>query len=78
MSDTGLRPSSADASGRPAPAAAEGQTLQRSLTWKDGFWVTSGVPAGVLFTIGGVCATIGQPAWAIWIAAITMGLIQSA
>ncbi|MFH5256141.1 amino acid permease, partial [Burkholderia semiarida] len=33
---------------------------------------------GVLFTIGGVCATIGQPAWAIWIAAITMGLVQSA
>ena len=36
------------------------------------------MPAGVLFTIGGVCATIGQPAWAIWIAAITMGLVQSA
>ncbi|WP_244128030.1 amino acid permease, partial [Burkholderia gladioli] len=44
----------------------------------DAFWVTSGVPAGVLFTIGGVSATIGHPAWAIWIAAITMGLIQSA
>ncbi|VUD59548.1 unnamed protein product [Burkholderia pseudomallei] len=32
----------------------------------------------MLFTIGGVCATVGQPAWAVWIAAITMGLIQSA
>ena len=52
--------------------------LHRGLTWKDAFWVTSGVPAGVLFTIGGVCATIGQPAWAIWIASISMGLIQSA
>ncbi|MDR3099138.1 MAG: APC family permease, partial [Paraburkholderia sp.] len=55
-----------------------GHALQRGLTWKDAFWVTSGVPAGVLFTIGGVCATIGQPAWAIWIASITMGLVQSA
>ncbi|WP_186239529.1 APC family permease [Burkholderia gladioli] len=55
-----------------------GQGLQRGLGWRDAFWVTSGVPAGVLFTIGGVSATIGHPAWAIWIAAITMGLIQSA
>ncbi|MBN3801850.1 APC family permease [Paraburkholderia sp. Ac-20336] len=56
----------------------QGHGLQRGLNWKDAFWVTSGVPAGVLFTIGGVCATIGQPAWAIWIASITMGLVQSA
>ncbi len=40
--------------------------------------MTSGVPAGVLFTIGGVCATVGQPAWMIWIASIGIGLIQSA
>ncbi|MGE8475945.1 MAG: amino acid permease, partial [Paraburkholderia hospita] len=51
-------------------AAQEGHSLQRGLTWKDAFWVTSGVPGGVLFTIGGVSATIGQPAWAIWGAAI--------
>ncbi|NIE62852.1 APC family permease [Burkholderia sp. Ax-1719] len=57
---------------------SQGSGLRRGLTWKDAFWVTSGVPAGVLFTLGGVCATIGQPAWAIWIASITMGLIQSA
>ncbi|MEI5997939.1 APC family permease [Paraburkholderia bengalensis] len=59
-------------------AAHEGHSLQRGLTWKDAFWVTSGVPGGVLFTIGGVSATIGQPAWAIWVAAVLMGLIQSA
>ncbi|SOZ08581.1 APC family permease [Cupriavidus taiwanensis] len=50
--------------------------LQRSLTWKDAFWVTSGVPAGVLFTIGGVSATIGNPAWVIWILAILVGFAQ--
>jgi amino acid transporter len=56
----------------------ESHTLHRGLSWKDAFWVTSGVPGGVLFTIGGVSATVGQPAWAIWVAAVLMGLIQSA
>jgi amino acid transporter len=60
------------------PADQQHGALHRGLTWKDAFWVTSGVPAGVLFTIGGVSATIGQPAWLIWIASIMMGLIQSA
>jgi amino acid transporter len=64
--------------GEDVARGGHGHGLQRGLTWKDAFWVTSGVPAGVLFTIGGVCATIGQPAWAIWIASITMGLVQSA
>ncbi|MGH8788198.1 MAG: APC family permease [Cupriavidus necator] len=63
-----------------APAQAQQQTqsheLQRTLTWKDAFWVTSGVPAGVLFTIGGVSATIGNPAWVIWILAILVGFAQ--
>ncbi|WP_323120111.1 APC family permease [Burkholderia alba] len=78
MSHAGLRARSTDAAENTISHDVKGHTLHRGLTWKDAFWVTSGVPAGVLFTIGGVCATIGQPAWAIWIAAITMGLIQSA
>ncbi len=78
MSHAGLRTCSADTVGDTISHDVKGHTLHRGLTWKDAFWVTSGVPAGVLFTIGGVCATVGQPAWAIWIAAITMGLIQSA
>src|SRR5579863_8877662 len=77
MDQSGLRARS-DSNINDGAAHDGGHTLQRGLTWKDAFWVTSGVPAGVLFTIGGVCATIGQPAWAIWICAITMGLIQSA
>ncbi|MEM5387335.1 APC family permease [Paraburkholderia phymatum] len=76
MDQTGLRTRSIE--GAADGAAHEGHSLQRGLTWKDAFWVTSGVPGGVLFTIGGVSATIGQPAWAIWVAAILMGLIQSA
>ncbi|MEX3931921.1 APC family permease [Paraburkholderia phymatum] len=76
MDRTGLRTRSIE--GAADGAAHEGHSLQRGLTWKDAFWVTSGVPGGVLFTIGGVSATIGQPAWAVWVAAILMGLIQSA
>ncbi|WDD91590.1 APC family permease [Burkholderia sp. FERM BP-3421] len=78
MSHAGLRTCRADTVGDTISHDVKGHTLHRGLTWKDAFWVTSGVPAGVLFTIGGVCATVGQPAWAIWIAAITMGLVQSA
>jgi amino acid transporter len=52
-------------------------TLQRQLDWKGAFWAASGVPAGVLLTMGGIAATIGQPAWAIWIVSILMGFVQS-
>jgi amino acid transporter len=58
--------------GHAAPA-----TLQRQLDWKGAFWAASGVPAGVLLTIGGVAATIGQPAWIVFIASILMGFTQS-
>ncbi len=78
MSESRLRARSASEVESTIPHEEKGQSLHRGLSWKDAFWVTSGVPAGVLFTIGGVCATIGQPAWAVWIGAITMGLIQSA
>lgn len=57
--------------------AAEQLALRRQLDWKDAFWASSGVPAGVLLTMGGIAATIGQPSWAIWIASILMGFVQS-
>ena len=50
--------------------------LQRTLTWKDAFWSSSGVPALVLFNIGALAATVGQPAWIVWIASILMGFVQ--
>ncbi|WP_408585516.1 APC family permease [Paraburkholderia bannensis] len=65
----------ADATISAAPGA-QGHELHRNLSWQDAFWVTSGVPVGVLFTIGGVAATIGQPAWFIWVLAILIGFAQ--
>jgi amino acid transporter len=50
--------------------------LQRQLDWKDAFWASSGVPAGVLLTIGGIATMIGQPSWVVWIASILMGFMQ--
>ena len=59
--------------------SAAGSTLQlrRQLDWKDAFWASSGVPAGVLLTMGGIATMIGQPSWVIWIASIFMGFVQS-
>ncbi len=51
--------------------------LHRSLDWKGAFWASSGVPAGVLLTMGGIATVIGQPSWVVWIASILMGFIQS-
>lgn len=51
-------------------------TLHRNIDWKHAFWVASGVPPLVLFTVGAIAATVGQPAWVIWILSILMGFIQ--
>jgi len=55
----------------------EDRRLIRSLTWVDAFWVTSGVPALVLFTIGPIAATAGNISVAIWTVSIVMGFIQA-
>ena len=51
--------------------------LQRTLTWRDAFWVASGVPAYVLFSIGAIAATVGQPAWLVWVLSVLMGFVQA-
>jgi amino acid transporter len=52
-------------------------TLQRRISWTGAFWVASGVPALVLFSIGGIAGTVGIPAYTVWIASMLMGFIQS-
>lgn len=51
--------------------------LQRTLTWKDAFWFSSGVPALLLFSIGSIAATVGNISWLVWTLSISMGFLQA-
>lgn len=53
------------------------EQLKRTLSWKDAFWVASGVPALVLFSIGGIAATVGAPSWLCWTIAVVFGFFQA-
>ncbi|WP_213875781.1 APC family permease [Pseudomonas sp. dw_358] len=52
-------------------------SLHRKIDWRGAFWVASGVPALVLFSIGAIAATVGKPAWIVWIVSILFGFIQA-
>ncbi|MGA2777340.1 MAG: APC family permease [Steroidobacteraceae bacterium] len=60
-----------------ATTAAQPAGLERGIDWTGAFWVASGVPPLVLFSIGAVAATVGKLSWVIWMASIAMGFIQS-
>jgi amino acid transporter len=51
--------------------------LERGIDWTGAFWVASGVPPLVLFSIGAVAATVGKLSWVIWTVSIGLGFIQS-
>lgn len=51
--------------------------LHRTINWRGAFWVASGVPPLVLFSIGGIAGVGGNIAFAIWTVSILMGFIQS-
>ena len=57
------------------PVRATG--LERGIDWTGAFWVASGVPPLVLFSIGAVAATVGKLSWLIWTVSIALGFIQS-
>ena len=52
-------------------------TLLRRIDWKQTFWIASGVPPLVLFSIGGIAATVGTPSYIVWTLSILMGFAQS-
>ncbi len=52
-------------------------TLHRAIDWRGAFWVASGVPALVLFSIGGIAGTVGKVAFVVWTVSMLMGFIQS-
>ena len=51
-------------------------TLHRRIGWQGAFWIASGVPALVLFSLGAISATVGKPAWVVWMLSITFGFLQ--
>ena len=51
--------------------------LERGIDWTGAFWVASGVPPLVLFSIGAVAATVGKLSWIVWTVSIALGFIQS-
>ena len=51
--------------------------LQRTISWTGAFWIASGVPALVLFSIGSIAATVGTPSVLVWTISVVFGLVQS-
>ncbi|MEH3118131.1 MAG: APC family permease [Methylorubrum populi] len=76
---TGLTSTTKPLPGYPAAvaASAEDGRLHRSIRWTGAFWVASGVPALVLFSVGGIAGNTGKLAFLIWTLSMIMGLIQS-
>ncbi|HKX93895.1 MAG TPA: APC family permease [Methylibium sp.] len=60
-----------------APPESHSGSLQRRISWTGAFWVASGVPALVLFSVGAIAATVGKPAWLVWVLSIAFGFIQA-
>lgn len=69
--------SQASTSGGTGHAANGQNSLQRKIDWTGAFWVASGVPALVLFSIGAIAATVGKPSWLVWAVSISFGFIQA-
>lgn len=51
--------------------------LKRDISWKDGFWMSCGVPLGVFTTIGGVVAVAGKVSWLVFIVSVCIGFLQA-
>lgn len=61
----------------PTIHSAEEGKLHRSINWTGAFWVASGVPALVLFSVGGIAGNTGKLAFLIWTLSMIMGFLQS-
>jgi amino acid transporter len=61
----------------PPVGGTSGNTLHRAIDWRGAFWVASGVPALVLFSIGGIAGTAGKLAFVVWTISMIMGFLQS-
>ena len=51
--------------------------MLREVDWKQVVFIVAGVPAPVLFSMGGISATIGAPAWLVWTISVLFGFSQA-
>ncbi|HEX7200794.1 MAG TPA: amino acid permease, partial [Dongiaceae bacterium] len=51
--------------------------MLRDVDWKQVVFVAAGVPALVLFSMGGISATVGAPAWLVWTISVLFGFAQA-
>lgn len=51
--------------------------MSRKLSWLGAFWIASGVPAYVLFSLAELPATAGNIAWLVWIAIVLLGTMHA-
>jgi len=56
---------------------SEAGGLKRGITWSGAFWIASGAPALVMFSIGSIGAKVGGPSWLVWIVSILFGFVQA-
>ena len=60
-----------------SPGTADSPGLQRGISWTGAFWIASGVPALVLFSIGTIAASVGMASWPVWMISILFGFVQA-
>ncbi|WP_294145473.1 APC family permease [uncultured Selenomonas sp.] len=81
MSDLLLRPPvGSTGSAAPMESTIRGHhvnTMKRSLSWVDVFFIASGVPALVLFSIGALANQVGTPSHLVWTLSVLMGFLQA-
>lgn len=61
----------------PSSEAQPSGQLRRDISWRDAFWIASGVPGLVLFSIGGIAATVGTPSYLVWTISVVFGFVQA-
>jgi amino acid transporter len=68
---------SSAAKGATSTAARSSSPMVRDVDWKHVVFVAAGVPALVLFSMGGISATVGAPAWLVWTISVLFGFAQA-
>ena len=60
-----------------ASSTPSSDRMLRDVDWKQVVFIAAGVPALVLFSMGGISATVGAPAWLVWTISVLFGFAQS-